>query len=58
LLSVRNTVKQKRVRASSSPSAKFEHSNSPYKTEGCVFRSPFFVRSRIVADAVCVDVMV
>jgi hypothetical protein len=29
-----------------------------YKTKGCVFRSPFFVRSRIVADAVCVDVMV
>jgi hypothetical protein len=42
----------------SSRSAKFEPSNLPYKTKGCVFRSPFFVRSRIVADAVCVDVMV
>ena len=42
----------------SSGNAKFEPSNSPYKTKGCVFRSPFFMRSRIVADAVCVDVMV
>ena len=28
-----------------------------YKTKGCVLRSPFFVRSRIVAYAVCVDVL-
>jgi len=43
---------------SSVPEAKLESSNLPYKTKGCVFRSPFFMRSRIVADAVCVDVMV
>ena len=43
---------------SSSPSANSERHNFQYKTKGCVFRSPFFVRSRIVADAVCVAVMV
>ena len=49
-------VNERRAVASSSQSVKFKLSNLSYKTRGCVFCSPFFMRSRIVADAVCVVV--
>lgn len=58
MLNVKNTVNAKRAGAFSSPSAKFEPTDFLYKTEGCVFRSPLFVYSRILVESVSLDVTV
>jgi hypothetical protein len=43
LLSVRNTVKQKRVRASSSPSVNFDRVFNSIQDKGSAFCGPFFL---------------